>query len=209
MNGLPYRRSITVDNNGFYLGGGGNNNLREASQLFDIGGPIVNPWINSWTQPLPRSGIVASILPAQVPSAGHTQNLAAAPRGSATYNLNFSPQPNYDQASSAPTVNFRQTPFGFSQLSMPEIEKTPAIQQYQQIPPELLQAQAATPKFQSRQDPFGFSKLSLPSTDPSFNVQAQLMQQQQQQMQAPVASHVFQSRQNPYGFAKLSFPSGY
>merc|ERR1712127_112048 len=61
------KRAIHVDNNGFYLGGGSNNNLREASQIFDIGGPIVNPWINPWTQPLPRSGIVAIPVPVPAP----------------------------------------------------------------------------------------------------------------------------------------------
>jgi len=54
-----FKRAIFTDNQGFYLGGGSNNNLREASQVFDLGGPIVNPWLNPWTQPLPRSGIVA------------------------------------------------------------------------------------------------------------------------------------------------------
>ena len=39
------KREITVDGRGFYLGGGSNNNLREASQLFDLGGPIANLWI--------------------------------------------------------------------------------------------------------------------------------------------------------------------
>lgn len=51
------KREVTVDGRGFYLGGGSNNNLREASQLFDLGGPIANPWINAWTQPMPRTGV--------------------------------------------------------------------------------------------------------------------------------------------------------
>lgn len=55
LNGLK-RREVIVDDNGFYLGGGSNNNLREASQIWDIGGPIVNPWINSFTQPIERIG---------------------------------------------------------------------------------------------------------------------------------------------------------
>jgi hypothetical protein len=50
------RREVIVDGNGFYLGGGANNNLREASQIYDIGGPIVNPWINAFTQPIERIG---------------------------------------------------------------------------------------------------------------------------------------------------------
>jgi hypothetical protein len=51
------RREVIVDDNGFYLGGGSNNNLREASQLYDLGGPIVNPWINAFTQPIERVGV--------------------------------------------------------------------------------------------------------------------------------------------------------
>jgi len=50
------RREVIVDDLGFYLGGGANNNLREASQIYDLGGPIVNPWINAFTQPLERIG---------------------------------------------------------------------------------------------------------------------------------------------------------
>jgi len=50
------RREVIVDQNGFYLGGGSNNNLREGSQLYDLGGPIVNPWINAFTQPIERTG---------------------------------------------------------------------------------------------------------------------------------------------------------
>ena len=60
------RREVFVDGNGFFLGGGANNNLREASQLFDLGGPIVNPWLNPWTQPLPRGGFITA--PSPVPS---------------------------------------------------------------------------------------------------------------------------------------------
>lgn len=56
MRGLKNRREVIVDDNGFYLGGGANNNLREASQIYDLGGPIVNPWINAFTQPLERIG---------------------------------------------------------------------------------------------------------------------------------------------------------
>jgi hypothetical protein len=56
MRALKARREVIVDDNGFYLGGGSNNNLREASQIYDLGGPIVNPWINAFTQPLERIG---------------------------------------------------------------------------------------------------------------------------------------------------------
>jgi len=71
ITGLPYnnrqRREVFVDGNGFFLGGGANNNLREASQLFDLGGPIVNPWLNPWTQPLPRGGFITAPSPIPVP----------------------------------------------------------------------------------------------------------------------------------------------
>ena len=56
LRALKARREVIVDDNGFYLGGGSNNNLREASQIYDLGGPIVNPWINAFTQPLERIG---------------------------------------------------------------------------------------------------------------------------------------------------------
>ena len=62
------KREVIVDRRGFYLGGGSNNNLREASQIFDIGGPIANPWLNAWTQPLPRSGVLPAILPGSGPA---------------------------------------------------------------------------------------------------------------------------------------------
>merc|ERR1712127_1049069 len=60
------KREVIVDKNGFYLGGGSNNNIRESSQIFDLGGPIVNPWINAFTQPHLRVPLVPPILPVPI-----------------------------------------------------------------------------------------------------------------------------------------------
>ena len=51
------KRALLVDSNGFYLGGGSNSNIRAPFTMFDIGGPMVNPWFNAWTQPQPRNGV--------------------------------------------------------------------------------------------------------------------------------------------------------
>ena len=71
-NGLPLRekREVIVDRNGFYLGGGSNNNIRESSQIFDLGGPIANPWINSFTQPHLRIPLIPIPPPMPPPMGG-------------------------------------------------------------------------------------------------------------------------------------------
>ncbi len=77
------KREVIVDQNGFYLGGGSNNNIRESSQIFDLGGPMVNPWINPFTQPhlripllppmpIPPPVVPAPVVPASVSQVAHS-----------------------------------------------------------------------------------------------------------------------------------------
>lgn len=113
------KRDITVDGRGFYLGGGSNNNLREASQLFDLGGPIANPWINPWTQPMPRTGI----FPAPAIVGGGVIAGGAAP-----------PPPAAAPPAAAPAQT-QSYGYGQHQQQAP-VQQTPAQQPYGQSYPQ-------------------------------------------------------------------------
>merc|ERR1712127_1044240 len=107
------KREVIVDKNGFYLGGGSNNNIRESSQIFDLGGPIVNPWINAFTQPHLRVPLVPPILPVPIggivppPVGGAVAGGAVA--GGAAYG-NYQQQKPTQQYGRQPQQQFAQQP---------------------------------------------------------------------------------------------------
>jgi len=175
INSVPvYRqkREVFVDGNGFFLGGGANNNLREASQLFDLGGPIVNPWLNPWTQPLPRGGFISA--PSAVPAVGPLPEPSPAP---------------------APPAPQQQQSYGQQQIVVPQQQQQSYGQQTQVVVPQQQQqqqsysqqTQAVVPQQQQQQ---------------SYGQQTQVVVPQQQQQQSYSQQQVVvpqQQQQQSYG----------
>jgi hypothetical protein len=136
------RREVFVDGNGFFLGGGANNNLREASQLFDLGGPIVNPWLNPWTQPLPRGGFIT--VPAPIPGGGPVPVPAPEPEQEQQEPVNNVQQyqqdySNYGQQQQAAP---QQQPQAYPQQQVAPPQQQPQAYPQQQVAPPQQQPQA-------------------------------------------------------------------
>jgi len=164
------KREIIVDAGGFYLGGGANNNIREPSQLFDIGGVMANPWINPYTHVLNRPRAVVPV-----------GTLGGVP---------FPPPPPPPPPAPMPQFNqqqYSQPPQVFQQQYAPPPPPAPMQQQYSQ-PPQVFQQQYAPPPQsfvpQQYQQPQPQPQFFQPQSSDNFQ-QFQSQPQQQQQQQQP------------------------
>ncbi len=116
------KREIIVDSGGFYLGGGANNNIREASQLFDIGGVVANPWINPYTHVLNRPRNILPVgavggLPVPVPV---PQQLSVPPQPAPQVFQQPQQQQYYQQQQVAPQQVFQQAQPQYQQQVAPQ-----------------------------------------------------------------------------------------
>jgi hypothetical protein len=192
VDNLKNKREITVDNNGFYLGGGANNNLREASQLFDLGGPVVNPWINPWTQPLPRAGFVAAPTPGlAAPVPPPPPPPVTAPVAAPAYNRPVSfPQGQSYQQPQQPVYQQHQQPF-YQQPQQP-VYQQPQQPVYQQ-PQQPVFQQPQQPVYQQPQQPV----FQQPQQPVYQQPQQPVFQQPQQSVQLPATFQHVQGFQQP------------
>lgn len=166
------KRAVIVDDNGFYLGDGSNNNLREASQLHDLGGPLVNPWINAYTQPIARFGPALS---GAIGAAGH---IAAAGAAAAVAGP-VAPvaAPSYPQST-------------YQQPQQPQYSAPAPVQQQQYAAPvQQPQYSAPAPQY------------SAPVQQPQYSAPMPQQPQQQYGMQAPLATPMQSGSGSPLGSA--------
>ena len=169
------RREVFVDANGFFLGGGANNNLREASQLFDLGGPIVNPWLNPWTQPLPRGGFITA--PVAVSGGVPDSNPVPAPAAEQT----FTPAQEQSYGQQQVVAPQQQQSYGQQQVLPPQQQQSYGQQQF--VAPQQQQQsygpQQVLPPQQ--QQSYGQQQVLAPQQQQSYGQQQVVAPQQQQQ----------------------------
>jgi len=154
------KREIIVDRNGFYLGQGSNNNIREASQLFDITGPLANPWINPYTHVLNRPSAVLPVGPGGFPG-GVAPPVASVPAP---------PAPVFQQQQQQPVFQQQQQSYNY---------------QYQQPAPQPQpqpQPQVSAQQYYYQQPQ---QQVVSPQPQPQAPVQQYYYQQPQQQVVAP------------------------
>merc|ERR1712127_941298 len=202
------KREVIVDKNGFYLGGGSNNNIRESSQIFDLGGPIVNPWINAFTQPHLRVPLVPPILPVPIggivppPVGGAVAGGAVAGgavaggavAGGAAYGNYQQQKPTQQygrqpqqQVAQQPQQQFAQQPQ--QQVAQPQQQQFAQQPQYQQQAYQQPQQQYQQKAYQQPQQQYQQQAYQQPQQQyhqpamPTY--QQQTYQQPQQQYQQP------------------------
>jgi len=157
------KREIIVDRNGFYLGQGSNNNIREASQLFDITGPLANPWINPYTHVLNRPSAVLPVGAGGFPG-GVAPPVASVPAPPAPV-FQQQQQPVFQQQQQQQSYNYQyQQP---APQPQPQPQPQVSAQQYYYQQP---QQQVVSPQ---------------PQPQPQAPVQQYYYQQPQQQVVAP------------------------
>merc|ERR1712127_803905 len=216
------KREVIVDRNGFYLGGGSNNNIREASQIFDLGGPMVNPWINAYTQPHLRTPVA---LPVPVPLPAPLPVPAPAPVSAPAYPAPQAPvypapqAPVYPQQQvlgyqptyKAPAGISPQVPQTVRQPLFSSPQSAQIAQAYPQ-PPQYPQYQPPqAPQYPAPQTP-QYQAPQYPQSAPQMNQQPPMSQQpqmnnQQQMAQQPQMAQQQQMAQQPEMDRKITKPT--